>query len=336
MVAPIWCDFNSNHTMNESTMFCFRIPNATHREIVQKDVTALEAELLLFLRQIRSINITVQSPGGDVLNAHLLQRTDDIRAGFRLTELLHLPNRDEDEGTSEKFVVCTHIARQMPHHPKRSGVTESDLLLAFPVDEELRPQLRGRRVYNFLPIRAYGYPFIIQADFILAASREDIEESNPWNDALVAAVRESFLASVRTFNESTILRYTWPQYLRFQPKAQDTAFAGFFDGLIRHLRLQHVLQSETSTTEKPADLQCVRRAFTDGSQPLFPGPSGMRAFAHHSYSFEDLSALGVLQQSSQDFVVLMQDFVKRHPLDFRQKSSAWHSSRCRRYHGDWC
>lgn len=156
MVAPIWCEFNANPAMSERTMFCFRIPDPAHREIVMKDVTALEAELLLFLRQIRIVNVTIQRPGRDS-DTHVLQRHDDIRDGFRLTKLMHLPSGD-DEGTSQKFVVCNDTARNMPRHPKRAGVSESDLLLAFPVDEELQPQIRGRRVYNFLPIRAYGFP----------------------------------------------------------------------------------------------------------------------------------------------------------------------------------
>lgn len=170
-----------------------------------------------------------------------------------------------------------------------------------------------------------AFQFILQADFILAASREDVEQDNPWNNTLVAAARDCFIHCVNIFNQSGTLQYTWPKYLQSQPRAQDTVFAGFDESLIRHLRLQPVLQSQTLTMERPADLQCVKVEFTDGLTPLLCGPGGMRYFAHSGYHWQDLSVLEVSQQSSAQFVSLLQDFIKRHPLEFRQKSLEWHS-----------
>lgn len=134
-----------------------------------------------------------------------------------------------------------------------------------------------------------------------------------------------FIDSVDAFNKLGILKYSWPQYLKSQPKLEDSAFEGFFDSLRKHLRCCAVLRSETETLERPIDLQCARHEFTDGSSPLFPGSQGMRSFAHHGYHWEDLEALDVRQQSSEQFVSLLQDYVKRSPTEFRKQRAEWHS-----------
>lgn len=179
MVAPIWCDFNDNKLMNERTMFCFRIPEIAHRDIVRKDVSALEPELLLFLRQLRSISITIQRPDGLIEKSHHLRRTDDFGAGLRVTELLCSMD-DGGDSTSERFVVCQHTAKGMPHHEKRIGVAESDLLVAFAVDENFEPQLRSRRVYNFLPIRGYGFPVSSNTICSISKRQTDIRHSSSF------------------------------------------------------------------------------------------------------------------------------------------------------------
>lgn len=54
--------------------------------------------------------------------------------------------------------------------------------------------------------------FLIQADFLLVASREDIDQSAEWNESFRNGISTCFLDSVRDFNQSG-LAYTWVRYL---------------------------------------------------------------------------------------------------------------------------
>lgn len=200
------------------------------------------------------------------------------------------------------------------------------MLIAFPVDDELSPVLRNRRVYNFLPIREYGFSFILQADFMLGANREDVLQESAWNMCLISATAQLFVESVKAFNQQDILKYSWPRYLTSQGKTYDSAFSDFFDNLLRSLRARPVLESQALTMQHPQELESVRAEFTDGTHPLFTGPRGLAGFAHNGYNPVDLANLSVAQQSATQFLSLLEDYLKTQHGDFTQRSPTWHSS----------
>ena len=42
-----------------------------------------------------------------------------------------------------------------------------------------------QKVFAFLPLRSYGFKFIIQADFEVPSSREDIDKDSAWNQYIL-------------------------------------------------------------------------------------------------------------------------------------------------------
>ena len=66
------------------------------------------------------------------------------------------------------------------------------MVLAFPRDHMSgNPLIRKSNfVFAFLPVRSFGLRFVVQADFLLAASREELLKENEWNrwlrDSLVS------------------------------------------------------------------------------------------------------------------------------------------------------
>ena len=50
-----------------------------------------------------------------------------------------------------------------------------------------------RDVHAFLPLRSYGFKFILQGDFDVPSSREAVDASSPWNCWLSSRVPELFL-----------------------------------------------------------------------------------------------------------------------------------------------
>ncbi|KAK5123900.1 hypothetical protein LTR85_002096 [Meristemomyces frigidus] len=216
----------------------------------------------------------------------------------------------------------------MPAEAKRHGVKESDVLIAFPVDAKLQPILRARTTFNFLPIRSYGLPFILQGDFMLSANREDILEDNKWNDALVASTIELFLSSVDSFNVQELAKYTWPRYARSQGNAYGTIFQSFFSNLVNPLRSRCVLESQALVLAAPASLELVPAQFTDGARPpkpLLMGRTGLAGYVSTAYAPSDLSDLRISQQTCDSFCKLLWNETTNNQAVFQTKPADWHS-----------
>ena len=81
---------------------------------------------------------------------------------------------------SDGFLVCTECFDKPAdiHHEKREGIENRDVTVGFPLDEN---STAVGKVFAYLPVRwDTGFPFLINADFILPSSREDIQDV-PWN-----------------------------------------------------------------------------------------------------------------------------------------------------------
>src|SRR2546421_6441066 len=53
--------------------------------------------------------------------------------------------------------------------------------------------------------------FLLQADFLLIASREDINGSSMWNRALRNAAVDALIEAAQAFNRGS-MKYTWLRY----------------------------------------------------------------------------------------------------------------------------
>ncbi|XP_066912062.1 uncharacterized protein [Clytia hemisphaerica] len=135
----------------------------------------IDPSLLMFLNRLHTIVIDDRVTGTvKVMSKSML--------GNDLVEL------SENGNQSKWFVVTKEIPISV-----RPDVTETDVSVAFPIDMDKKiPQ----KVFAFLPLRSYGFKFIIQADFEVPSSREDIDKDSAWNqfilDKIPTLVLEAF------------------------------------------------------------------------------------------------------------------------------------------------
>ena len=158
MIAPRWCDFESHPLVDERTMFCFHIEEAGNCNVVENELLKLQPELLLFLRQLRFIDIKIQDPTGNLKESFRIDRNDSQYSGMPVKLLSRhsiLPTSDQ---VTEPYVVCQRTVREMPFETRREGVMESEVIIAFPIGEDWKPNPRDCSAFNFLPIRSYGLP----------------------------------------------------------------------------------------------------------------------------------------------------------------------------------
>lgn len=158
MVAPQWCAFNPHRELSERTKFCFSIPASSHQNTVRNHLLSLDAELLLFLHQLRTINVRIENADGTITTAYQLTREESRHQGFYMSTLKRT-SFCPPSGTSKKtYFVFKGNANNMPSEPLRKGIIQSEFLVAFPIDENHEPVIGDQLTFSFLPIKSYGLP----------------------------------------------------------------------------------------------------------------------------------------------------------------------------------
>lgn len=138
-------------------------------DVIKKMLWEIEPETILFLSKLKEIKIvTDHSEGFTVI------KDDNSEPNIQL-----LTNKNGYDEIFE-FLLFKRIFDKPKdiNHEKRTDVKEREVSIAFPVGE--KPNSAGK-LFAYLPVRYdTGFPFIINADFILPSSREDIQDT-PWN-----------------------------------------------------------------------------------------------------------------------------------------------------------
>ena len=181
---------------NWSTRICLPLKSETEMQKHQsRSLTAsfndLHPSLLLFLNRLRSITIDnrvtntkqifqrVDIPGTNLVEIHC---GNIVEKWFIVKQQLIIPN--EIRTNLDATIEATEIALAFPLH-------------CFANMETI--QLIKQDVYAYLPLRTFGFTFIIQADFEVPSSRQDILSDSLWNEFLLNEIPALFLSSLHTF-----------------------------------------------------------------------------------------------------------------------------------------
>ncbi|KAK3589090.1 hypothetical protein CHS0354_017428 [Potamilus streckersoni] len=153
----------------------------------------IHPSLLLFLHRLREITIDNKIEGH-------VQTMRKCNLGDRVVEIKH-SNGSDRWLVVKKVLDASKISSQV-----KSGteVESTEIAVAFP----LLP--KGQRAsayvlppkqpaFAFLPLRSYGFRFIIQGDFDVPSSREDVDKDSPWNQWLRSEIHNLFLDSLEVF-----------------------------------------------------------------------------------------------------------------------------------------
>ncbi|KAF2852960.1 hypothetical protein T440DRAFT_466522 [Plenodomus tracheiphilus IPT5] len=321
MIAPVWTDFPET-TRSGNTSILLQLSADNYPEELEYELKSLDPRLLLFLRKLKQLEVMGFNKLGDVTTSTLRRR--DVAASTDGAKMVHLHH----DAALSRFKVIEHVVKNMPQEPKRVGCTSSEVLLAFAVGPEGEPWIAPQKVYAFLPVRDYGFKFLIQADFLLIASREDINVSSAWNRYLLAAIPEAFLKAVHTFNKGE-LRYQWTRYL-----PDHRPHSGFFEQLmaniVRTLSQSRVIESWSGVLSTPCTLKYLHGIYRDlAGDPLIQLKQPVTPYISEKYSAVEvatLERLGVRALSAREFVEDLRLFVQRAPAAFRTMSHIWHSS----------
>ncbi|XP_061088728.1 uncharacterized protein wu:fj29h11 isoform X2 [Conger conger] len=141
--------------------------------------------LLLFLHRLRSITIVNQN--------------DKRQVSMTRRDLSHNILEVQHTDGMERWLV---VKRMIKPRKIKEGVESTELALAFKLRDsasDLNIQPEKQPVFAFLPLRSFGFRFIIQGDFDIPSSREDVDRDSYWNQWLRSEVPLLFLHAMEIF-----------------------------------------------------------------------------------------------------------------------------------------
>ncbi|XP_057497767.1 protein NO VEIN-like [Actinidia eriantha] len=161
----------------------------------------------------------------------------------------------------------------------RPDVKSTEISVAFTLQEsdngDYIPSLDQQPAFAFLPLRRYGLKFIVQGDFVLPSSREEVDGDSPWNQWLLSKIPDLFVAAERSFCALPCFRENPGKavtaFMSFVPLAGEVH--GFFSNLPRlivsKLRISKCLLMEGDNKEWVLPCKVIR-CWNEQAQSLFP------------------------------------------------------------------
>lgn len=164
---------------------------------VQTELSKLSPELVLFLRKLKKLSI----------------KTPNYYADYHLTkdgDYVELNTQSSSQNTSVKYLLKSQKISVPADavNELRENVTKRDISIAFPVNFELEES----PLYCYLPTESEtGLPFLVNADFILSASRESIRQDLTWNNWMRGEVANFAAKTISKIlsQKGDISRWAW-------------------------------------------------------------------------------------------------------------------------------
>ncbi|XP_076448916.1 LOW QUALITY PROTEIN: uncharacterized protein LOC143285481 [Babylonia areolata] len=212
-ILPHWCE---DQDPQEGWMTKIVLPLKEEMVSEARSLAArfndIHPSLLLFLHRLRGIHIDNKVEGSE-----LQMRRVDL--GENIVEIHH------GQGVRDRWlVVKKQLDASAISLQAKSGVEveSTEIALAFPLkamhrQAQVAPDKQP--VFAFLPLRSYGFRFIVQGDFDVPSSREDVDRDSSWNQWLRNEIHTLFIEAFDTFRahpEFEGFQSLWC-YLQFVP-----------------------------------------------------------------------------------------------------------------------
>ncbi|KAG7391905.1 hypothetical protein PHYPSEUDO_003111 [Phytophthora pseudosyringae] len=202
-ILPYWLDDAAQWKQRRGTTFVLPLNDASvqRADDISQSLLAFEPSVLLFLRRIRELRLRDSAREHTL---HFLKKEKKLQENSQLVQLYSQVKKGKkrvEVAQQNWFVVKEKL--EPPQFFIRSHTTE--IALAFPLalqgedcnEPGDRPPLQ--QVFCYLPLRSYGFRFILQGDFEIPSSREAITNGSEWNEWLVSRFPKLVRAAVSSY-----------------------------------------------------------------------------------------------------------------------------------------
>ena len=152
MIVPIIEPFPPEERKVGQTQTYLGIKGIRNYSEIKSELENLELEILIFLRKICRLSISTPD-----LECEFRIRRLDNDVDFDGKETAILTTSKENKIRKHRYIVVRRIEKDLESDERREGITETETVLAFPIDDKMRPVLRSQNTYAYLPIDDYGF-----------------------------------------------------------------------------------------------------------------------------------------------------------------------------------
>ncbi len=198
-IVPRWINSNipAIDPMQTSIVLPLDKPDFGY-EIIEEMLLDIEPETILFLSKLKEIQIITES--GDDLSI-----LKDDKKNPRIQLLIEGQKQGKSYSEINEFLLYTKSVDKPANinHEKRIDIDKRDVSIVFAIGENKES---GGKIFAYLPVRSdTGLPFLINADFILPSSREEIRGKVPWNQWLMDCVANLLADALPRLKEKGLL-----------------------------------------------------------------------------------------------------------------------------------
>ncbi|KAH7102352.1 hypothetical protein BKA62DRAFT_769784 [Auriculariales sp. MPI-PUGE-AT-0066] len=282
--------------------------------VLQSQLFEIRHTVLLFLRKLAKLTIDDGAifSASKTLKGTLMQLETTISSagGHRATTTIH------------RYLRVAQTIAIAEDADKRAGQKNTEIILAFPLNTKNEPISHpGQMVHAFLPLRSVGFRFLLQADFLTAANREDILVDRKWNIAIRDAVASAFVAAVDEFQAHPTLRLPW---LLFLPRSNEVVhpfFTPVVTSIISKLKAMHIVWGSNDDYALPSLCkQAGKYISSDDGEPLIPSAHTHFTYVSSLYSSDViplLVVLGVKEMQYNDFLDGLEEIHRQYAFTAR-------------------
>lgn len=168
MISPEWESYDGEAAENLTRITLHLLDDdeaAARHENIALQLSDLESNMLLFLKNIQRIHVAIYNAAEEVVSSTTMTVT--LNQATNIATLRKSQDRNE---TSEETLTYCHVTKHQATGLKRSSnrtyteaeeaaksYRKAEVILAFPLSEDCVPIIEAQQVFAFLPLRRLGF-----------------------------------------------------------------------------------------------------------------------------------------------------------------------------------
>jgi len=255
-IVPKWIDRIPEGIDPSQTTIILPLDKTDFRyEKIERMLREIEPETIIFLSKLKVIK--VETDTGDTLT--ILKDDQDMP---QVQIMVEGTMQGESFSKVDEFLLYRKAFDKPSDvsHEKRIGIDKRDVSIVFPTSENKES---AGRIFAYLPVRSdTGLPFLINADFILPSSREEIRGNVPWNQWLMDCVANLLAYALPRLKEKGLLTVDLLEALakRMNELDQNSMFYPIVEAVRGALLDQELLPADDETFVSARNVKLARGA----------------------------------------------------------------------------
>ncbi|CAK7211844.1 hypothetical protein SBRCBS47491_001261 [Sporothrix bragantina] len=230
MMTPIWTEHDEDLDTKRSYITLMLRQDGgpdevkKRRQIIEEQFYNIHDSILLFMKKLKQVRISFHDAENVLtsVTTFTVDRGIQKTAVKRSTSTFDSDRKETVVDVVRYFIIFKHVVKNLAPNENRKSLdgdapvtskSSGVVVLGFPVDDDDVPVIENQYLYAFLPVKQLGFKFLIHADFVTQANREDIALTSQRNRDLAVGIKNAFLQAISWLSLHKTLAYQWMRYL---------------------------------------------------------------------------------------------------------------------------